>query len=60
MGYRLGRLLQVLGLMVAPIGMAGNLLNRDTITERHVLLTLFLGAVLFFVGRSIQGPGGHA
>jgi len=60
MAYRIGRLLQVLGLLVAPIGMAGNLLNRDTITERHVLLTLIFGAVLFGIGRTIQGPGGNA
>jgi hypothetical protein len=56
MAYRIGRLLQVLGLLILPIGMAGNLLHPESITERHILITLFLGAVVFGIGRMIQGP----
>lgn len=59
MRYRIGRLLQVVGLLIAPIGMAGNLLNRDTITEGHVLLTLFVGALVFGAGHWLQGCAGH-
>lgn len=53
--YRLGRLLQIAGLLIAPIGMAGNLLEPNTITESHILLTLFGGLLLFGFGRSMQG-----
>ncbi|MBX7105955.1 MAG: hypothetical protein K1X57_17870 [Gemmataceae bacterium] len=54
--YRIGRLLQVIGLLIAPIGMAGNLLDPNTITESHILLTLFGGLLLFGFGRAVQGP----
>jgi hypothetical protein len=56
MRYRLGRLLQVTGLLIAPIGMVGNLLHPDTISESHILVTLGVGAGLFVFGRMIQGP----
>lgn len=54
--YRVGRFLQVLGLLVMPIGMAGNLLDKEAVTERHILMTLGIGALLFFVGHSLLGP----
>ena len=57
MRYRLGRFLQVVGLLIMPIGMAGNLLHPDTISESQILITLFTGAIVFGVGRVIQGPG---
>jgi hypothetical protein len=56
MRYRLGRLLQVMGMLIAPIGMVGNLVHPDTISETHILTTLFVGACTFGVGRMIQGP----
>lgn len=56
MRYRLGRLLQVAGMLIAPIGMVGNLVHPDTISETHILATLCTGACLFGIGRMIQGP----
>lgn len=56
MRYGLGRFLQVLGLLIMPIGMAGNLLHPESISESHILMALCTGAVVFGVGRIIQGP----
>ncbi len=56
MRYGLGRFLQVVGLLIMPIGMAGNLIHPGTISESHILMTLFTGALVFGVGRMIQGP----
>jgi hypothetical protein len=55
MAYRLGRFLQVLGLLIMPIGMAGNLLDKQAVTERHILMTLGIGALVFFIGHSMLG-----
>ena len=57
MAYRIGRLLQVLGFLIVPIGAAGNVLHPESISEKHILLTLFIGATVFAIGRAIQGPG---
>src|SRR5262245_48562524 len=47
--YRLGRFLQVVGLIVAPAGIAGELLERLTLQQSlHVALA---GAAIFFLGR---------
>jgi hypothetical protein len=55
MAYRLGRFLQVLGLIIMPIGMAGNLLDKEAVKERHILMTLGIGCVVFFLGHSLVG-----
>ena len=56
MKYRIGRLLQVIGMLIVPIGMAGNLLDRETISESHILLTACVGLLIFGIGRYMQGP----
>lgn len=56
MRYRLARTLQVAGMLIAPIGMVGNLLHPNTISESHILATLFIGAGVFALGRWLQGP----
>lgn len=57
MSYRLGRFLQVLGLLIIPIGMAGNILYKDTIRESHMLLTALIGSAMVGLGWYIQGRG---
>ncbi len=55
MRYRLGRFLQVAGMLIAPIGVAGNVLHPDTVTEKHMLTTCLAGILIFGLGRVIQG-----
>jgi hypothetical protein len=57
MRYRLGRFLQVAGMIIAPLGVAGNILDKNAVTERHMLTTLCVGLLVFGLGRVIQGPG---
>ena len=52
--YRLGRFLQLLGLLIAPVGMAGNLADRQQVSEGMVLGILAAGIVVFGIGWLIQ------
>jgi len=54
MRYRLGRFLQLLGLCIVPSGIAGNVLYPQTVTEGVMLAILAFGALVFYVGHSIQ------
>jgi hypothetical protein len=50
--------MQVAGMLIAPIGMAGNLIEPASISESHILATLFGGLLIFSVGRALQGASG--
>jgi hypothetical protein len=52
--YRLGRFLQLLGLLIAPVGAAGNLADRDQVSEGAMLTILAAGIAVFAVGWLIQ------
>jgi hypothetical protein len=52
--YRLGRFLQLLGLLIAPVGMAGNLARQDLVSEGKMLLILGVGIAVFTLGWLIQ------
>jgi hypothetical protein len=52
--YRLGRFLQLLGLLIAPVGMAGNLARPDQVSEGKMLGILGAGIVVFGIGWLIQ------
>jgi hypothetical protein len=54
MVYRLGRFLQLLGLLIAPAGAAGNLADRDQVSEGTMLTILAAGILVFAVGWLIQ------
>jgi hypothetical protein len=54
MGYRLGRFLQLLGLLVAPAGLAGNVARPDLVGERGELAVLGAGILLFTLGWLLQ------
>ena len=54
MVYRLGRFLQLLGLLIAPVGMAGNLARPELVGEGRMLAILGAGVVVFGAGWLIQ------
>ena len=53
--YALGRFLQILGLCIAPVGIAGNALDR--MTEGEMLAVLGVGVLVFFAGWLLQQAG---
>lgn len=52
--YRVGRFLQVLGLLIAPAGVAGNLAQPEEVNERALLTIAAAGAGVFFLGWLLQ------
>ena len=55
--FRLGRFLQMLGLLIAPAGVVGNLVQRDVVTEGVMLTILCVGGGVFLVGWLLQQTG---
>jgi hypothetical protein len=55
--YKLGRFLQLLGLLIAPAGVAGNIVHRDAVTEGTMLLILVIGGGVFALGWMLQQAG---
>ena len=56
-----GHLLQVAGLVLAPIGMIHFFSTREYVSESSLMTwelgCLFLGALCFLLGRRLSGPG---
>jgi hypothetical protein len=52
--YRLGRFLQLLGLLIAPVGIAGNLARQDQVSTGTELGILAAGVAVFAVGWLLQ------
>jgi hypothetical protein len=50
--HKFGRALQLLGLVILPIAISGNVADRLTLQES--LMLSGLGMVVFFVGWSLQ------
>jgi len=55
--YKIGRLLQLLGMILLPVGMAGNLARPDDYGTRSVLFTLAAGGAVFTIGYLLQQAG---
>jgi len=55
--YKLGRFLQLLGLLIAPAGIAGNIVQRDMVTEGAMLAILGVGMAVFALGWLLQQGG---
>ena len=53
--YAVSRSLQLLGLIVAPLGIAAEL--NDQVTLGMSLLIAGIGALIFYVGHSMQPRG---
>jgi hypothetical protein len=52
--YRLGRVLQVVGMILLPIGLAGNIADPDRISPKTIYLFTGAGIVLFALGWFLQ------
>jgi hypothetical protein len=57
MRYKLGRFLQLLGLILLPVAMAGNLVPDTPVSLWRMLLLTGVGIVLFLLGRLLQNTG---
>jgi uncharacterized membrane protein YGL010W len=55
--YKLGRFLQLLGLLIAPAGIVGNIVQRDVVTEGTMLAILGAGMGVFAIGWLLQQGG---
>ena len=55
MRYKFGRLLQVIGLIMLPMAMAGNLVPNDQIPPGTMLALSAVGCVVFYLGWCLQG-----
>jgi hypothetical protein len=54
MWYSLGRVLQLMGLLVLPVGVAGNVARPDAVDLKQSLGIAALGIALFSLGWFIQ------
>ncbi len=52
--YRLGRLLQLLGLLLLPIAIAGNLAREDQVDLKTSLMLSSIGIAVFALGWLVQ------
>lgn len=55
--YSIGRFLQLIGLMIAPAGVVGNIVQRDVVTEGVMLTILLVGGGAFLAGWLLQQVG---
>jgi hypothetical protein len=56
--YKLGRFLQLIGLIVPLVGVSGNLARPDEINLKVMLMIAAIGIGIFYLGRAIQSWGG--
>jgi hypothetical protein len=52
--YKLGRFLQLLGLLLLPVAIAGNIAREEIINLKVSLLISGIGIVIFFLGWWLQ------
>ena len=52
--YRIARFLQLLGLLILPVGVAGNVARPDLVGVRGSLTIAILGMMVFGMGWLIQ------
>lgn len=55
MAYKLGRLLQLAGLILLPVAIAGQ--ASDSMSLGQMLTWACVGIALFMLGRMLQGKG---
>ena len=55
--YKIGRFLQLVGLILLPVGMAGNLARPNEFRLPSVLFTLAAGGAVFTIGYLLQQAG---
>ena len=52
--YRVARFLQLLGLLIAPVGIAGNLARPDEVNVKMSLTIAGAGVLVFILGWLLQ------
>jgi hypothetical protein len=57
MFYRLGRILQIMGMILLPIGMAGNILRPEVVSVQESLVCAGVGVAVFLAGWLLQQLG---
>ncbi len=55
--YKVGRFLQVVGMILLPVGIAGNVADPQRVTLGTSLALAGLGVVVFAAGWSLQQAG---
>jgi hypothetical protein len=55
--HQTGRFLQVIGLLLLPLGMAGNLARPEEYGPQSMLITMAIGCVIFTIGYLLQRTG---
>ena len=55
--YKLGRLMQLVGMILLPLAIAGNLSPENTLTLKESLLLSGTGVVVFTLGWFLQQAG---
>ena len=55
--YKLGRLMQLIGMILLPLAIAGNLSPENTLTLKQSLTLSGTGVVVFIVGWLLQQAG---
>ena len=55
--YRVGRVLQVAGMVILPIGMVGNIVRPELISVQESLVCAALGVAVFAAGWLLQQLG---
>ena len=55
--YKIGRFMQVVGMIVLPLGVAGNVARPDEIDLRASLTISAVGVAIFLVGYLLQQAG---
>ncbi|HEV3204872.1 MAG TPA: hypothetical protein VGY77_10835 [Gemmataceae bacterium] len=54
MVFKIGRFLQLLGLLIAPVGIAGNLARPDEVDVKTTLAIAAFGITVFVIGWLLQ------
>jgi hypothetical protein len=52
--YKVGRFLQLVGLVLLPVGMAGNLARQEDFGTTSVFVILLIGGGVFTIGYLLQ------
>ena len=52
--YKLARFLQLLGLLICPVGIAGNVLRPEEVTLKATLMIAAAGVLIFTIGWLLQ------
>ena len=56
--YKLGRAMQVIGLILPLVGIAGNMVSPEQYPLKYSLTMAAIGIGIFYLGRHVQNRGG--